>query len=275
MSGSDYTHFSKLAFDSLFARKEAGQEVQVMDSNGNLNIAGITATSLTTTGNLSVTGTSALTGQATVSKGSAAAPGIRFSGATTSGLAFDNTSSSTSLVAGGNAGVKVAQSGDVSVPFNLAVTGTGTFTGKLVGKGTATNDNASAGQIGEVMSIDLAGTTSSYGASATYVNIGTVSLTAGDWEVNAIGQHFLSTASACTRVQFVISKFSANTTTDHATGDNQTINDHATNLPSLTAVIPGYRISTSATISVYFKAAATYTGTAPKYRGRATFRRMR
>lgn len=37
---TDFTHLSKLSFDQLFARKGPGQEVQVMDSDGNLTVAG-------------------------------------------------------------------------------------------------------------------------------------------------------------------------------------------------------------------------------------------
>jgi hypothetical protein len=48
---TEYTHFSRLAFDNLFARKSPGQEVQILDSDG--NISGIN--NITTTGALSVT----------------------------------------------------------------------------------------------------------------------------------------------------------------------------------------------------------------------------
>lgn len=80
MSSSDYTHFSKLAFDQLFSRKAAGQEVQVMDSDGNVSLAGITGTSLTTTGTLSVTGAATL-GSVTTT-GAAAVGSLTVTGST-------------------------------------------------------------------------------------------------------------------------------------------------------------------------------------------------
>lgn len=54
--------------------------------------------------------------------------------------------------------------------------------GQLIGRGTGTNDNAAAGEIGEIIS-----TSSAYPGTglttATAANIASVSLTAGDWDV--------------------------------------------------------------------------------------------
>jgi hypothetical protein len=44
---TNYTHFSQLSFDNLFARKGPDQEVQVMDSAGNLTVTSINASTST------------------------------------------------------------------------------------------------------------------------------------------------------------------------------------------------------------------------------------
>jgi hypothetical protein len=66
--------------------------------------------------------------------------------------------------------------------YRLDVVGSGRFTGKLAGGGTTTNDNAAAGQIGEFISASIAspGVTAS---NAVALNVTTISLTAGDWDV--------------------------------------------------------------------------------------------
>lgn len=53
---------------------------------------------------------------------------------------------------------------------------------KLSATGTATNDSAAAGKIGEYISSNIATPGSSI-SSATATNVTTISLTAGDWEV--------------------------------------------------------------------------------------------
>ncbi len=66
-----------------------------------------------------------------------------------------------------------------------AIAGAKTFTTQLIGKGTATNDSAAAGYIGELLSATAATVALSNGVYKTMVSL---SLTAGDWDVqgNAI-----------------------------------------------------------------------------------------
>lgn len=63
------------------------------------------------------------------------------------------------------------------------IAGVKTFTGQLIGKGTATNDSAAAGYIGEYISSTVL---SGAGVSLTSVaaaNVTSISLSAGDWDV--------------------------------------------------------------------------------------------
>ena len=71
---------------------------------------------------------------------------------------------------------------------NSTVNGTKTFAGQLIGKGTATNDSASSGYIGEWQHTfaDKAGSGQSLNNNGSMTQIATIALTAGDWDVSAI-----------------------------------------------------------------------------------------
>jgi hypothetical protein len=60
-------------------------------------------------------------------------------------------------------------------------TGAKTFETQLIGKGTATNDSAAAGYIGEFISAN--GTVTTGNTQGTAINLASISLTAGDWDV--------------------------------------------------------------------------------------------
>lgn len=80
---TDYTHLTKVSFDQLFARKGPGQEVEVMDSEGNFSVAGITAT-----------------GPIKIPIGSLSAPSLAFATDTNTGLTLVNTDFFTVVTAG-------------------------------------------------------------------------------------------------------------------------------------------------------------------------------
>ena len=61
-----------------------------------------------------------------------------------------------------------------------------TATTQLIGKGTATNDSASAGYIGEYISSSVAAASAVPAVLNTGVNITSISLTAGDWDAGGI-----------------------------------------------------------------------------------------
>jgi hypothetical protein len=138
--------------------------------------------------------------------------------------------------------------------------------------GTATNDNAAAGNVGEVLTAtvsNLALTT------ATPANVGSVALTAGDWDVrgdvwfNAGGTTVTATARAA------LSTTSANfpgSGTDG--GDNQVLpNATAGNSPVLP--VGPERYSVAGTTTVYLVCQAAFTTSTLQGNGKITARRVR
>jgi hypothetical protein len=153
--------------------------------------------------------------------------------------------------------------------------GTKTFSGQLIGKGTATNDNAAAGYIGEYPTVGI-GTDVAAAATTVWGNVATITLSAGDWDVtgiagtNAIGV----TVTGPTRV--ALSLFSGNTTTDHVSGDNVIGFSPSTNATDYRGnSIPNWRVSVTGATTVYLKALFTYSAGSPTWSGRISARRIR
>lgn len=90
----------------------------------------------------------------------------------------------------------------------VAPTATGTATTGQI-PGTATNDNANAGNVGEIIDSGVVTITTSL-SNGTAVNCTSISLTAGDWDVNGtIG----FTGAASTTVQGIAAGISTTTAT--------------------------------------------------------------
>lgn len=66
---------------------------------------------------------------------------------------------------------------------NNVFSGSGEFNGQLIGVGTATNDNAATGDIGEFVSSEVASGSAVSLTTATAADVTSISLTAGDWDV--------------------------------------------------------------------------------------------
>jgi len=127
-----------------------------------------------------------------------------------------------------------------------AVTGSVlTTTGQLIGNGTTTNDNASAGQVGEY----IESTVGPYTVTTATSNPTSLSLTAGDWDVTVVTNGGGATAAS------TASRIGINTTagtmgtqaTDHIGFANDTVN-------GMCAGMFTKRISLSATTTVYASA---------------------
>lgn len=164
--------------------------------------------------------------------------------------------------------------GAVSITTQIFA-GAKTFSTQLIGKGTATNDSAAAGYIGEYIESVISSTTSIPGTTGQYGNLTSISLTTGDWELN--GLMSLDNANSATITTFAgaISVNTGNTTTDQIDGSNQA--DSAT--PGAGAIrsiaIPGYRLLLSTTTTVFLKMAVGFAVATPQYRCRISARRMR
>lgn len=86
-----------------------------------------------------------------------------------------------------------------------------TFSGQLIGGGTATNDSAGAGVIGQFLTSGSVGPTSL--STNTAKTVASITLTAGDWDVSS---GFVFTGPAGTNL--TVSIIAINTTTDTLPG---------------------------------------------------------
>lgn len=152
------------------------------------------------------------------------------------------------------------------------LTGKLTLAGGLVGSDGTTD--ATAGNVGEY--IESVISSASIGTSGTWTDMGSISLTAGDWDVSGILNVDSNGATLGTpRATMAISVNSGATTTDHVLGSNA-LTVAIASTPNLTgAVLAPYRLKVSATTTVYLKLLATYTVATPTRVGRISARRMR
>lgn len=147
--------------------------------------SGTTGNILTWSGSAPVWGPPSAVGVSTFSGGTTGlTPGSPSTGAVALGGVLS--------VANGGTGSATQNFVDLTTTQNVA--GAKTFTTQLIGKGTATNDNACAGCIGEYVCAQVTNGGSPSGCSsnvstpvtlttATVANVTSESLTAGDWEV--------------------------------------------------------------------------------------------
>lgn len=174
------------------------------------------------------------------------------------------------------------QSADYSVVATQGaqtVSGTKTFDGQLIGKGTATNDSAAAGYIGEYLESTVTVDTS-VGSSGTYFDLTSLALTAGDWDVTAFAQIYVNGATFTSMdLELGIGTASGTSTTGLNQGVNYGFYVSGTVLGTsgdFIMSVPSFRASISGTTTYYLKGfVAVYTLGTPKYRCRLSARRMR
>lgn len=141
-------------------------------------------------------------------------------------------------------------------------------------QGTTTNDNAAAGIIGEYSSSGVVATTVSL-TTATPVNLHSVSLAAGDYDVQGIGVFQTAATTSVTGTMVGIS-----TTTGTFGADGSYTRDN------FAAVVPGaiewrdsstpvFRISLAATTTVYLVGQSTFTVSTQTAGGVIRWRRVR
>lgn len=140
--------------------------------------------------------------------------------------------------------------------------------------GTATNNNAVAGNIGEEVN-SLVSTYTNYTTTATYQNITSITLTAGDWDLSAF---FTFSANGATLTTTTDALFVISTTTASAAGaiEGQNIAYVTQAAPArLSGTITPYRVSLSATTTFYLNTQSTFTLGNPQFVGGLRARRMR
>lgn len=173
--------------------------------------------------------------------------------------------------------------------FYVGTAGTAgsTFTADLVAqlsssgsklRGTTTNDDAAAGDIGEYIESTVSNT--STGSTGQYYDITSISLTKGDWDISGMSQ-FSRNGATFTLVDLVlaITTTSGNNSTGVIPGVNTSeFNPGATMLSFgfVSVSVPVYRMSLSSTTTVYLKGFVdAYSAGTPKQYARISARRVR
>lgn len=145
----------------------------------------------------------------------------------------------------------------------------------MANRGTVTNDNASAGYIGEY-SESIISTAQNAPTSTQYGDLTSLSLTAGDWDVMGMVT-WVGNGATWTAVRSGISLTSGNSTTGLTAGSNIGFSSFG----STSTVITGQnhtllmRYSFSSTTTVYLKYRADYSAGTPQAQGSLKARRVR
>lgn len=137
----------------------------------------------------------------------------------------------------------------------VAPSATGTAaTGQL--PGTATNDDAAAGKVGEFTSATLALGSATALTSSVAKTVISISLTAGDWDVSAIGYWTGGTTTVVTDAAF-----SVGTTTNSFNSTEGAYADAGpltVGISTPSATIGRYRFSLSGTTTIYLVSSAIF-----------------
>lgn len=207
-------------------------------------------------------------------------------------IAFWNSASNIALITGAEGGsadsgkivlsTKVA-SGALTTALTLDAAQKATFNGNIAFTatstqgivGTTTNDSAAAGNVGEVIQASVLGGTMP--SSGAWGDIASISLTAGDWLVSAVGATDAGSSSTFVDYALGISSTTGNSSSGMTFGSNE-VEIHGSwnaggNAVSLS--IPSFHVQLSGTTTYYLKIHGTYTGTAPTPSGRITAVRIR
>ncbi len=171
-----------------------------------------------------------------------------------------------------------ATSGDALMWGQTFTSGTITFSPTTSGvKGTTTNDNTTAGNVGEYVESNIT-TLTNYSASGTIFDGTSISLTAGDWDVTAAMN---SESNGTTTVSFYELGISQ-TTGNSATGMTYGVNRFQcpsgvgiTGVSDVSGSIASYRQSLSGTTTIYLKLNASFSGGTPRFRCTLHARRLR
>ncbi len=168
------------------------------------------------------------------------------------------------------------------------ISGTKTFDGQLIGKGTATNDSAAAGYIGEYFE-NVRSTNSPSITSATVCSVDSgnstfndngetgIALTAGDWDILGTVTFTYGGATITTNVQIWIGTGKGTSATGSVASQNTT--ELITTFSAgagLTLITPVWRVSISSPTTYYLKAYTVHaSGTGVTAIGSIRARRIR
>lgn len=165
----------------------------------------------------------------------------------------------------GNAIYFTASGSDTNITFQIA----GKGTGGVAVHGTGTNDDASAGYVGEVKSSQIANASAVSLVDTTSKSITSISLTAGDWDV--YGNVFFNIGGNCTSIVSAIS--TVNNTLPDFSLISQIQVAAITNSSGLVA--PTQRFSVSGSTTVYLIANSSFSTSTVTASGLIYARRVR
>lgn len=147
----------------------------------------------------------------------------------------------------------------------------------LVGQGTATNNSAAAGFIGEHMTSNIVVGSAVALTTNTWADVTSISLTAGDWDVSGVVGFTELTTGAPTQTGYGVSD-GVGATINGSGGDNfafSTAIPTATGGGDSSGTMPVYRVSLSGSVTYNLKAFMKFAaGTYAAY-GRISARRVR
>lgn len=138
-------------------------------------------------------------------------------------------------------------------------------------QGTTTNDNAATGFVGEYVSSNVSGNTVS-GVNNQWVDVTSITLSAGDWEISVVG--VVNGTTNVTEYDVGVSTTSGNSSTGLTSGDNL-VTDNYVSAQFHSLCIPGYRASISGSTTYYLKTFLTFAAGSQFARGRISARRLR
>jgi len=143
--------------------------------------------------------------------------------------------------------------------------------------GTSTNDNASAGNVGEYIASDVPSGSAVSLTTTAPINVTSISLTAGDWNVSFV-PHFKGAAS--TVVTYLQGSISTTTGTPGTADDSISTAYFGSPTPfgtvfDMTTSVHNYRVSLSTTTTIYAVAAAGFNTSTLTAFGKLFARRVR
>ena len=153
---------------------------------------------------------------------------------------------------------------------------TGTFSGLLVGKGVTDGSDAGSGYIGQFISTAAAESSQTpMSGTNQYIDIVSVSIPAGDWDLTACGCGYANGATV-TDFRVGISVTAGNSATGLVSGYNLAYNTAVPNAVTDQCVtVTSYRVSLTVATTHYLKMRMTYSVATPKGYGTLTARRVR
>ena len=138
--------------------------------------------------------------------------------------------------------------------------------------GTTTNDNAAAGQVGEVITATLASGSATSLSTTVSKNVTSIALTPGDWDVTGTVVLVLTAATTTDWSAGASSTTGTLGTLDTVNGQAVVLTTHTDNY---TVPVPTVRFSLAAATTVYLVANATFSAGTVTAWGTIRARRMR